>query len=213
MDTEMEALVIDTEKHSAVIVVSDDDDNSPISSITFDCVMADGDDGDDSVAEPVLAVPSPKLHVSSMAGDGDAAAGPPPLPNFSDLELESEVEDDGRLQHEAASESPDDLTTPHSCHSPVSPSIRDTEVEGSSDSDVMGTTLELDPSPYHRRLRDVGEDPLALGPGSSSASPFPRFAMTLMGKFHSIRVGGVVDEITRTEAVSSEVGRLPEAGA
>ena len=99
------------------------------------------------------------------------------------------------------------------CHSPVSPSIRDTEVEGSSDSDVMGTTLELDPSPYHRRLRDVGEDPLALGPGSSSASPFPRFAMTLMGKFHSIRVGGVVDEITRTEAVSSEVGRLPEAGA
>lgn len=211
----MEALVIDTEKHSAVIVVSDNDDNSPISSITFDCVVADGDDGDDSVAEPVLAVPSPKLHVSSMAGDGDAAAGPPPLPNFSDLELESEVEDDGRPQHEAASESPD-LTTPHSCHSPVSPeSIRDTEVEG-SDSDVsdpMGTTLELDPSPYHRRLRDVGEDPLALGPGSSSASPFPRFAMTLMGKFHSIRVGGVVDEITRTEAVSSEVGRLPEAGA
>ena len=38
-------------------------------------------------------------------------------------------------------------------------------------------------------------DPKDDEPGSSSTSGFPRFTMTLMGKFHSVRIGGVVDEM------------------
>lgn len=207
MDSTMDALVT-----GELICLSDASDDSrhdsPDSPVSMGsgCVMVD--------VEPVP--PAPKLDgaeavsLPSLPGDADAAAGPPPLPDFSDVDVVSDTWDDGRPQHEVTPDPVDSPASPTSVESMHVSEVPDSDSEVSDPgSDPMGTTLELDPSPYPRRLRDVTDDPIVPS-GSSSTSGFPRFTMTLMGKFHSVRIGGVVDEMGRAPS-PKESERVKEA--
>ena len=214
MDSTMDAQI--TGELVCLSDASDDYDDSP-ASLGSGCEIVDVEPALPVLSpmvdvEPVVPVPSPKpdkVVSPPSPGDADAAAGPPPLPDYSELDVVSDIEDDGRPQHEAVTPDP---TTVDSPTSPESMHVSEVPDSASDVSDPMGTTLELDPSPYRRRLRDVSEDPKdpMVPAGRSSTSPFPRFTMTVMCKFHSFRIGGVVDEMTKTSS-PKESDRLKEA--